>query len=287
MMTRRSARLLYGSLVGLLLGLGTIVTGLSSASAAPTGDVYVVQGIVGSSVSISVDATVVGASVAAKSVIGPLHLTPGQHVIELKNGASSLVSARFTVPAGGSLDVVAHRAADLAMTAAITVFRNDLSPVAPGKTRLVVSHVAVAPPADIRVDGTPLFRNVANGESLSLVVPSKSYSVDIVPTAGGQTILGPVRIEVMPGSLTRVFAIGSVADSSTDAIVQNLPVPVVGAGAPRSVHTGDGGQAADEIVGPNHRLWILTALGLALVGALGAPGGIRRLVSVTGSRHAR
>jgi hypothetical protein len=186
--------------------------------------------------------------------------------------------------------VVAHRASDQKMTPVITVFRNDVSAVGPAKTRLVVSHVAVAPAADIRVDGKPFFRNVANGESLSLVVPAKTYSVDVVPTAtGGDTILGPVRVTLKPGFLTRIFAIGSVADKSTDAIVQNLPVPIVGAGKPTSVHTGDGGQAADQLVGSNSGLWTLIALslGLGFAALAAASRGSVRSTQAAGSRHAR
>jgi molybdopterin-binding protein len=289
-MSGRSVRWVLCLVAAAFLSIGLAGAGLATASAASTGDVYIVHGIVGSTVAISVDGSVVQASVIPKSVIGPLHLAAGQHVINLKSGSTSVVTARFSVGAGDDLDVVAHRSSDQAMTPVVTVFRNDLSPVAPGKTRLVVSHVAVAPPADIRVDGKPLFRNVANAESLSLVVPAKTYSVDVIPTAtGGTPILGPVRITLKAGCLTRVFAIGSVADNSTDAIVQNLPVPIVGAGAPTSVHTGDGGQAADSIVGSDRTLWTVVALslGLAAIAGVGAVRGSARSGALAGSRHAK
>ena len=290
-MNGRWARRLFSMASAAFLIISITLAGVTVASAASsTGDVYVVHGIVGTSVSISIDGAVVQGTAAPKSVTGPLKLAPGQHVIDLKSGAASVVSARFTVAAGDNLDVVAHRASDQKMTPVITVFRNDMSAVGPGKTRLVVSHVAVAPAADIRVDGKPFFRNVANGESLSLVVPSKTYSIDVVPTAtGGDTILGPVRVTLKPGCLTRVFAIGSVADKSTDAIVQSLPVPIVGAGKPTSVHTGDGGQAADSLVGGNGGLWTLVTLSLSLgfAALLGATRGPARKAVPAGSRHAK
>jgi hypothetical protein len=290
-MNGRLARWLFSMASAALLVVGVTVAGISVASAASsTGEVYVVHGITGTTVSVSIDSAVVQATAAPKAVIGPLKLAVGQHVIELKNGTTLVVSARFTVSGGDSLDVVAHRASDQKMTPVITVFRNDVSAVGPGKTRLVVSHVAVAPAADIRVDGKPFFRNVANGESLSLVVPAKTYSVDVVPTAtGGDTILGPVRVTLKPGFLTRVFAIGSVADKSTDAIVQNLPVPIVGAGKPTSVHTGDGGQAADQLVGSDSGLWTLIALslGLGFAALAVAARGSARSTQAAGSRHAK
>jgi Domain of unknown function (DUF4397) len=290
-MTGRWARRLFSMASATLLTIGITLAGVSVASAASsTGAVYVVHGIVGSTVSISIDGSVVQGSAAPKSVTGPLKLAPGQHVIDLKDGAASVVSARFTVAAGDNLDVVAHKASDQKMTPVITVFRNDVSAVGPGKTRLVVSHVAVAPAADIRVDGKPFFRNVANGESLSLVVPARTYSIDVVPTVtGGDTILGPVRVTLKAGTLTRVFAIGSVAEKATDAIVQTLTVPMVGAGKPTSVHTGDGGQTADELVGGSGGLWTLVALSLSLgfAALLGATRGSARVAVATGSRHAK
>jgi hypothetical protein len=285
------ARWLAGTLIALLTALTLGVLSVPTASAAGTGSVYVVHAIAGTTAQISLDGEVLQASAAPKSVIGPLQLSEGQHVLEFKTGSTVLVSARFTVTAGDQLDVVGHRAADRAMTPLITVFRNDLSPVAPGKTRLVVSHVAVAEPADIRLDGKPYFRNVANAESLSVVVPAGSYSLDIVPTAtASKSILEPVRINLEAGTLTRVFAFGNPDENTSDAIVQVLKVPVVGANAPTFVHTGDGGQAAQEYVTSPVRLWSMAGAaiaGLALAGAVGAALGSARSARLTGSRRSQ
>jgi hypothetical protein len=88
-----------------------------------------------------------------------------------------------------------------------------------------------------------------SGESLSLLVPAKTYSVDVVASVGGATILAPVQLPVKAGTLTRVFAVGDPSNGTADAVVQVLPVRVSGAGRPSSVPTGDGGQAADAFVG--------------------------------------
>jgi hypothetical protein len=153
------------------------------------------------------------------------------------------------------------------MEATVTAFRNDLAKVSPGKLRLTVAHVAAAPPADIKVNGDVLFSNVAAGEALTVVVPARTYTVEVVPAAtAGDPILGPVKLKLKKGTLTRVFAIGSVADGSMDAIVHSLPVKVSGASAPRSVPTGDGGQAASQFTGVRSRLAdVLMASGLGLL----------------------
>jgi len=145
------------------------------------------------------------------------------------------------------------------------------------------------------VDGRPFFRNVAGGESLSLVVPARAYSLDVVATAGSRTILAPVAVTLQPGTLTRVFAYGNPDQKTSDAIVQAIGVPVVGAARPASVHTGDGGQAADEILGAGGppRTAVALGLGAAVLAGLGlglglrvGPGRARRGVRAAGIRAA-
>jgi len=292
MTTSRRHRLL-GVLAVLALSAGMSGSALHPARAAAprTGEVYVVHGIVGPAVDVQVDGRVVARKAAPKSIIGPLKLRPGSHVVTLRDGSSTVTTARFSVVAGASIDLVAHRSADAARSPRIVVFRNNLAPVGRGKTRLVVSHTAVAPPADIRIDGEPFFRNVASGESLSLVVPAKTYSVDVMPSAGGARILAPVRLTLQPGTLTRVFAIGDPTERTADAIVQVLKVGVTGSGAPTRVPTGDGGQAAEAIVGQGGGLAGAPTLvllgGLAVLALIGAGRGSAHGMSVVRSRHAR
>jgi hypothetical protein len=130
------------------------------------------------------------------------------------------------------------------------------------------------------VDGDVLFRNVANAEALTVLVPAKTYTVDIVPAATtGEPILGPVDLPLKAGTLTRVFAIGSVASGDMDAVVHSLPVKVSGAKAPGVVRTGDGGQTAIGLVddGPQVPMTALvTALGAVALAAAGGGAAMRR-----------
>jgi hypothetical protein len=92
---------------------------------------------------------------------------------------------------------------------------------------------------------------------------------------GTGAILDPVQLTLKAGTLTRVFAVGDPSAGTADAVVQVLKVGVVGAGVPRSVPTGDGGQAADEVVGGSGPApWMALAGGLLLlaVAALTVPG---------------
>lgn len=116
--------------------------------------------------------------------------------------------------------------------------------------RLAVDHTAQVPPADIRVDGAPLLTNVANSEVLSVDVPQRVDSVDIVATTTtSPSVFGPVELAVSAGTPTRVFAFGSPADGMMDVLVHRLPLTRQApacrrVGVPASVQTGDGGQVA-------------------------------------------
>jgi hypothetical protein len=235
---------------------------VSPAAAAGTGQVYVIHGLTGQTLDIFIDGKNVCPAAKAKTVVGPLKLAAGKHVVDLRDGGKVAAKANFTVRDGSSTDLVAHALADAGMAPQVTAFSNDLSAVGRGKARLAVAHAAAAPPADIRVDGKVLFSNVANGEGLTLVVPAKTYSVDIVPTAtAGAPILGPVSLPVKAGTLTRVFAIGSVSTGTMDAVVHVLKIGQSGSGTPNRVPTGDGGQAATAFVaGASPLPWAALAL---------------------------
>ena len=266
-------------LLAVLLGvvLPAVVAGPAAAAAKTKGQIYVIHGIVGRTLDIYVDGDKVLGAAKPKTIVGPLSLDAGSHEVSLKSGSKTVASTKFTVGAGQSLDVVAHLRSDSSMGATVTAFRNDLSAVGPGKVRLAVAHVAAAPPADIRVNGDVLFSNVASGETLTVVVPSATYKVDIVPAATkGKAILGPVDLTLKKGTLTRVYAIGNVTTGSMDAVVHVLPVRVSGAAAPSSVPTGDGGQSATSFV-PSRMLIVEIALAgvlglLAVAGTVGLAG---------------
>lgn len=278
----------------ILLAVGATGTVASSALAAgPTGEVYVVHAIAGATVDVFVDGEPVGPGTAPKTVLGPLDLEAGPHDVEIKDaGGATVVASKITVKAGTSTDVVAHVRADAAKTPTITAFPNNTKPIGPGKVRMVVTHVAAAPPADILVDGEPMFRNVANGESLWIDAPAKRCTVAVVPSTGGDPIIGPVTLDLAKGTLTRIFAFGDPAEGTADAIVQELDLKVVGARKPTTVDTGTGGQAAALLAGRGPAgpaapvSAALGALGLLLL-VLSRVGANRAVAASVGSRHAR
>jgi hypothetical protein len=278
-----------------LCGALALLTAAPASAASGSATVYVLQGLPGITADVSVDGKGVATGVSARTVVGPLRLSAGRHVVALSSNGTRLVSASVTVTAGTSVDVLSYWAAQAPTRPLIAVLPNDLSPVGPGRTRLVVTHGIAGPPADIRVNGKVLFRSVANGESLSVVVPAGTYRVAATATVGGRTLLPQASLTVKAGTLTRAVAIGA-PDSAPDVLVHVLPIPgpVSGDRTPSSVRTGGGGQAAALFGGALGgsgvglaalpRLWFGVLSAVFLVVALALAASARR---VSGTRHAR
>jgi hypothetical protein len=278
-----AAVLSSGAAAGAAVGAEAVSSPVAAASVAQ-GALFVIQGVDATTMTLSLDGKVLRAAAPAKTILGPLSVSPGRHTVTAQaDGGGAPVAATVVVKAGTSTDLVLHRQADATLAPVFTTYLNDLSPVTAGSGRLTVAHTAAVGPADIRVKGDVLFSNVANGEQLTLTVPRGSYPVDIVPTAtSGPVVFGPVDLPVAAASLTRVFAIGVAATSSMDAVVQVLPIATRGSGADVSrVDAGTGGQAQSLIAahrgaatgaGDQPGRWLLPALvtGLALLLAAAA-----------------
>lgn len=242
----RTARAVVIPAVAAIAVAAPMTAATPAVAAGSSADVYIVQGVDATKMALSVDGRSIAAAAAAKTIVGPLHLSPGPHTVAARSLDNKTdVSASWTLKSGESLDVVLHRRVDPDVRPVFTTYVNDLSPVSAGSGRLVVAHDAAVGPADVRVKHKVLFSNIASGESLTLTVPKGSYPVDIVPTAtSGPAVFGPVDLPVAAKALTRVFAIGVAATKSMDAVVQVLPLTSRGSGStPTKVNAGDGGQA--------------------------------------------
>jgi Domain of unknown function (DUF4397) len=234
-----------GGLLIVAAGLTAVMIGGPPASAANTARVYVVQGLPGTVVDVQIDGKSVADDAKQASISGPVTVSAGQHRLTVRSGGSVLLERMFSVKANGDSDIVVHRPASPQGKPVITVFPLDLSAVPADKASVTVAHTAAVPPADIKVNGKVLFSNVANGESLHVVVPAGTYKVQIVPTGeNGPSILGPADLPVKGGSLTNVYAIGEPKSGTMNVVVHEVRLAKSGTGKPAKVDTGTGGQAA-------------------------------------------
>jgi hypothetical protein len=110
---------------------------------------------------------------------------------------------------------------------------------------VLVAHTATVPPADVRVDGKVVFRNIANGEFAEADVPAGAHRVELLPTGETrQPILGPLDVNLSPRTVTMVYAVGSPSNGSMRVIAHASPVASDGTVEPRSITTGSAGLAA-------------------------------------------
>lgn len=222
----------------------TVLTG-GQSYAADTAKVYVVQGLPGKAVDVSFDGRVVARGIKTAAVVGPFSIKAGTRKVTFSDDGTVLLERLFSVKPQSSWDVVVHLPAQTKTKPVVTVFRNDLSAVPSGKADLVVAHTAQVPPADIRVDGKVLFQNVANGESLDVVVPVQTYRVAISPAGKSKPVLlGPVDLTVKGGALNRVYALGDPKNNTMNVAVHVIDTGTKGSSRPDRVDTGTGGQAA-------------------------------------------
>lgn len=215
--------------------------------AASDAQVYVVQGLPGRTVDVAVDGKTVARDVKTAAIAGPFKVPAGSRKVTFSDGGETLLARSFSVKAKSSWDVVLHLPATSSAKPTVTVFRNDLASVPRGKASLTVAHTAVVPPADIRVNGKVLYSNIANGESLNLVVPVATYKVAIVPAGKTKPVyLGPVDLTVKGGALNRVYALGDPEKNTMNVAVHVIPTRSSGSARPAKVDTGTGGQAAGD-----------------------------------------
>jgi len=237
---RRTWIALAGGAVLALLTAGL----LPSVAAAPT-SVYVVQGLPGRTVSVSVDGKTVVEHLAGGKVAGPFLVKRGTRTVTVTEGEETLMASKVTLPAGSNSEIVVHLPASPSGDPMITRFDNNLQDVRSGRAAHSVAHVAAAGPIDVRVNGNVVSANVANGEYTYQVMPAGRRSVDIVPAAMTEPLLGPFDQTLAAGKMTWVFVVGVPGrDLGIVRHVIDLAENKVSK-RPDEVRTGTGGQAAE------------------------------------------
>ena len=220
---------------------------ISPSYAANDTEIYIVQGLPGKNLDVAIDGESVAEDVKTAAVAGPFKVEPGSRTVTFSEDGTTVLENTFSIKEGSKADIVAHLPASSSGDPLVTVYKYDDIKVPKGKAFLVVSHVAAVPPADVRVDETVLFENIANGESLELMVPVATYKVDIVPTKETEPVFfGPVSLTVKGGAINRVYALGDPEKKTMNVAVHVITVGTTGSGKPSEVNTGTGGQAVGD-----------------------------------------
>jgi hypothetical protein len=217
-----------------------------ASQAAQSGSVQVIQAVPDASVRVTIDGRQVRTGVGVGTILGPYSLSAGKHAVTFLDASGDLsMSASLTVRAGINSDVVLHRPAAVGGEPVVNVYSTPRKPIGPGKARVLVAHTATVAPADVRVDGTVVFTNIANGEFAEADVPAGSHKVELLPT--GQTtkpILGPLDVTLSPQTVTMVYAVGQPSNGSMKVIAHAAPIASDGTAQPAAIKTGSAGLAA-------------------------------------------
>jgi hypothetical protein len=217
---------------------------ISPSYAQTESEIFIVQGLPGKNLDVAIDGESVATDVKTAAVAGPFKVEPGSRMVTFSENGTTVLENTFSIKEGSKADIVAHLPASSSEDSLVTVYKYDAVKVPEGKALLVVSHVAAVPPADIRVNDQVLFANIANGESLQLMVPVATYKVSIVPTGETEPVFfGPVSLTVKGGAINRVYAVGDPEKKTMNVAVHVLTTSTTGSAKPSEVNTGTGGQA--------------------------------------------
>ncbi len=225
--------------------LALVLAGLTPSVAASPTSIYLVQGLPGHTVSVSVDGEKVVDSLAGGKVAGPFKVKRGSRTVTVSEGGETLVASKVNLPLGSSSEIVVHMPASPTGDPMITRFDNNLEPVQSGRAAHSVAHVASAGPIDIRINENVVSANVANGEYTYKVVPAGTSSVDIVQSGMSEPLLGPFDNTLAAGKMTWLFVIGQPGKDL--AVLRHVIALDASKGSerPDDVRTGTGGQAAE------------------------------------------
>lgn len=193
----------------------------------------------------------------------PLELPAGRYTLEIRDvGASPdsepALRGTLKLEAGQNLSIIAGLTEE--GEPALNVFANDLTRVAPGRSRLIVRNVADTASFGVQLDGELVFRRVPNSGEKTQGFEAGVYSFEA--TAGESTI-GPEELVLEEGTAGIVYTVGSVEGGTLDLMFQTIRALQ---SAPGSVLTGDGGLAAPQ----GFPAWASATMVLAVLGLVGS-----------------
>ena len=221
-------------------------------AAPPPGRIVIIQAVPGDSLDVTVDGKTVQQATALGSVLGPIAVSAGRHEVGFVD-ASGAVRLRSTVvvASGSSSDIVVHLPAALHGKPVVNSYRTPRSAIAPGTARVLIAHTATVAPADVRVDGQVVFRDIANGEYATADVAAGAHTVALLPAGlTKHPILGPLSVDLKAGTVTMVYAVGNPRDRSMNVISHTATLSANGAVVPAGIDTGSAGLAAAVVVHP-------------------------------------
>jgi len=211
-----------------------------------TGRLVIVQAVPSSSFDVTVDGRSVQDAAHVGDVLGPLRTRVGRHQVGFTDPTDHVrITSTVEVAPGSSTDMVVHLPASVGGAPVVNSYRTPQAAIPPGKARVLVAHTATVAPADVRVDGTVVFHDIANGEYATADVAAGGHTVALLPTGlTTHPILGPLHVDLAAGTVTMVYAVGNPRDRSMNVISHTDRLASNGAVVPANIDTGTANLAA-------------------------------------------
>jgi hypothetical protein len=248
---------LVAVIVGAVFFVPTLA--LEAAATSPVASVTIMHGLPGLTADIYVNGKLTLDGFKPLSTTPVLHLPGGAYTVAIRNVGQSasekpLLTAAVKLEAGVDYTVIAHL--DGSGTPMVSLFRNDLSRIPVGRSRLEVRNVANAPPLTVALDGRNRFADLENMSDRSAIISPGRHSVRV--TSGQAVTVPTTSLSVAEGAGLVLYVVGSASDRSLDLMVQRVRA----SGAqPSGIPTGTGGLAS-------HRSMPAWAVALMLIGGL-------------------
>lgn len=155
-------------------------------------------------------------------VRGPLKVDAGTIPIELwVNGAVAL-STSITLTAGLEYSAIAHLTE--AGSPTVTLFTDDMSPIAADQARVTVRHTAQAPTVDVGIDQNGIriltIPNLSNTDQAATDVPTGSFDASLFLATTTTVAFGPANLMLEEDISYRVYAVGVAGAPSFTLVVQ-------------------------------------------------------------------
>lgn len=216
--------------IRLTFALALLCAAMSTAAFASS--MYIVQGIPGRDFAAATDpAFPVDVllndeacsqhGLAFGAVTGPLTFLPGTYNLKISMANTlapctntPMIDSEVTIDARTDISVVTTLNAD--GTPTLLKFTNNLTPVAPNMSRLLLAQAAGAPAVQLVVQNTSTMKvytyTVAPGGLLNVTLPAANYTVAI--NQGTTALVGATSLTLSSQSVNLLYAIGQVKNNT-------------------------------------------------------------------------
>ena len=231
----------------LIVLFGAMLLALVPATASAQsseGQVVVVHGVPDLTVDVYVNGALTLEDFEFGTVAGPLTLPAGTYDLEIypadadPSSSDPALAGSTDLPGGAYATIAAYLQEGGAPTLGVFVENNSATDA--GNARITARHLADFGAVDILANDGAVFEGVTNGAGGDADVPADTYNIKITAAGDASTVAFDADLNLLEGTNTIAYAIGSVSGGSFQVVANTITGPQ---SAPEGVPTGTAGLA--------------------------------------------